>query len=103
VLGQEGEQVGVALVDALGLAVEVGVEPAGVAGEDAAESLEVVAEAVADRGAAAAGAARRRSSLDWRLGPPLARSCWWSGYMVTRPCWAPARRLALIRASRILR
>lgn len=50
-----------ALVDALGLAVEVGVEPAGVAGEDAAEDLEVGAEAVADRGATAAGAARRES------------------------------------------
>lgn len=36
VLRQEGEQVVVALVDALGLAVEVGVEAAGVAGEDAA-------------------------------------------------------------------
>ena len=51
----------VALVDALGLAVEVGVEAAGVAGEDAAEGLEVGAEAVADRGAAAAVAVRRDS------------------------------------------
>jgi hypothetical protein len=55
------EQVVVALVDALGLAVEVGVEVAGVAGEDAAEGLEVGAEVGADRGAAAAGAARRDS------------------------------------------
>jgi hypothetical protein len=61
VLRQEGEQVVVALVDALGLAVEVGVEAAGVAGEDAAEGLEVGAEAVADRGATATGAARRDS------------------------------------------
>lgn len=59
--GGVGQQVVVALVDALGLAVEVGVEAAGVAGEDAAEGLEVGAEAVADRGAAAAAAARRDS------------------------------------------
>jgi hypothetical protein len=51
--GGFGQQVVVALVDALGLAVEVGVEAAGVAGEGAAEGLEVGAEAFADRGAAA--------------------------------------------------
>jgi len=35
--------------------------------------------------------------------PPLARSCRCGGSSMTRPCWAPARRLALIRASRISR
>jgi len=62
----------VAVVDALSLAVEVGIEAAGVAGEDAAEGLEVGAEAVADRGAAAAGAARRDSEPRKTGGRPVA-------------------------------
>jgi len=62
----------------MGLAVEVGVE----------------AEAVADRGAAAARSSRLSSASSLAI---------FFLALVTRPCWAPARRLALIRASRISR
>jgi len=64
----------VALVDALG--------------------LEVGAEAVADRGAAAARSSRLSSASSLAI---------FLLALVTRPCWGPARRLALIRATRISR